>query len=151
MRNQFIGLAALLLAACTDPPAVSDAGAGCVLPGYGLCARGATCVVARCPDGSPVSCLCPVGAEAQCTGACPPVADGGLTCGEPRALLARPPCAPSTPTLDPALCRCILGYAWDGAACASLANCHCYAGCDEVYATREACLDAHAHCGDAGH
>lgn len=130
--------------------ASTEGGTDCVLPGYGTCARGTTCVIARCPDGTPVSCFCSPQGEPRCTGACPPPPDAGVTCGAPRSQLERPPCAPATPTLDPMICRCILGYAWDGSACASLANCHCYAGCDEVYMTREACLAAHAHCGDAG-
>jgi hypothetical protein len=47
-------------------------------------------------------------------------------------------CAPASLVLDPAICRCILGYYWDGRACASSANCRCLGNCEQLYPSREA-------------
>ncbi len=125
---------------------VLEGGTPCTFPGYGACARGTECTIARCADGTLTRCSCSPTGETACTGQCPPVSDGGLTCGVARATLVRPPCPAATPTLDPAICRCILGYVWNGSTCVSLSNCHCYAGCDELYDSIEQCRAAHAHC-----
>lgn len=92
--------------------ASGDAG-GCVIPGYGTCAPSSTCVVARCPDGTPVSCFCSADSMPRCTGACPPLdggAGGTIECGGARGLASPPACAPTRAVLDPQLCRCILGW-----------------------------------------
>ncbi len=46
-----------------------------------------------------------------------------------------------------AACHCFLGYAWDGTACVSLADCSCQgADCDKLTMTRDECLAAHPSC-----
>lgn len=129
----------------------SDA-AGCQIPGYGECARGTSCTIGNCPDGTPISCFCSLDGQPRCTGACPPP-DGGITCGEARGAATTTRCTAATMTLDPMTCRCILGWHWDGSACTSSARCRCLAGCDQLYPTREACAAAYAHCAghDGGH
>jgi len=130
----------------TDVP--GDAPEGCNLPGYGLCARGTSCVVGRCPDGSPVSCFCNNEGQPLCTGACPPPppTDASVTCGQAQGGSVTG-CAPASLVLDPAICRCILGYYWDGRACVSSANCQCLGNCEQLYPSREACAAAYARCG----
>ena len=44
-------------------------------------------------------------------------------------------------------CFCMLGFAWNGSSCESLANCACEgADCDKLTETQEACEQAHATC-----
>lgn len=76
-----------------------------------------------------------------------PLSDAGLTCGQARGDGTVTGCAPASVVLDPAICRCILGYYWDGRACASSANCHCFSRCEQLYPSREACVAAYARCG----
>lgn len=73
-----------------------------------------------------------------------------ITCGQAKGLVAPPACTPTRAVLDPQICRCILGYAWNGTRCAGLSNCHCYAYCEEVFPTTEACASAYAVCLDGG-
>ncbi len=52
----------------------------CFIPGYGECYFGQTCVVAYCPDSSPLTCYCDPQRGAVCGGTCPsppPPWDGG--------------------------------------------------------------------------
>lgn len=80
-----------------------------------------------------------------------PAIEGGVSCGGAASVVEPTSCAPDTSlTLDPAICRCILGWIWDGSACVSLSNCHCYGACASLYASREACLSAYARCRDGG-
>ena len=44
----------------------------CFIPGYGECYYGQTCVVAYCPDNSPITCYCDPQRGAECGGTCPP-------------------------------------------------------------------------------
>jgi hypothetical protein len=44
-------------------------------------------------------------------------------------------------------CLCLLGYAWNGTECVSLADCQCIGDdCDKLTETIEACQAAHAEC-----
>jgi hypothetical protein len=46
-------------------------------------------------------------------------------------------------------CYCFLGFAWNGTACESLANCACDgADCDKLTQTEEQCEQAHAGCAE---
>ncbi len=62
-----------------------------------------------------------------------------MTCGAATGMASPSDCAPTRLDLDPALCRCILGWVWNGTACVSLANCHCYGDCGALHPTRESC------------
>ncbi len=72
--------------------------------------------------------------------------DASVTCGQAQGGAATG-CAPASLVLDPAICRCILGYYWDGRECVSSANCRCLGNCEQLYPTREACAAAYARCG----
>lgn len=130
-------------AALTDVPDASD---GCLLTGYGVCPRGTSCVIGRCPDGTPVSCFCSLDGQPLCTGACPPPPDASIACGEARPDPTTPGCEAAVLQLDPAICRCILGYFWDGRACVSSASCRCLGHCERLYPSEETCRAAYARC-----
>ncbi len=135
----------LCTGACPPPDASPG---GCVLPDGNRCALGSTCEVGRCPDGTPITCHCAEGEHLLCTGACPPPpSDAGITCGEARSDATATSCGPADLVLDPAICRCILGWLWDGHQCVSSANCRCFGNCERLYPTPAACRAAYVHCG----
>lgn len=71
-----------------------------------------------------------------------------IGCGQAKGAYKPDACAPSGAKGD-GMCRCIIGWHWDGMRCAGLGGCTCIANCDRVYATEEACRLAYARCLDA--
>lgn len=88
---------------------------------------------------------------AGCTTAAPvaPDAGGVSVCGLSAATGASA-CAAAPVSLSTELCRCGSRWYWDGSSCVSTAACTCYAGCDLLHETMDACTAAYAACAPDG-
>lgn len=87
-----------------------------------------------------------------CTTSAPLVPDSGggvSVCGLAGAT-GTPSCAAAPVSLSPETCRCGSRWYWDGAACVTTAACTCYAGCDLLHETMDACAAAYAACAPDG-
>jgi hypothetical protein len=128
-------------------PSAADAGAGCALPNGRRCPVGTSCALGRCADGSPVACACADGERVRCTAACPAPSPIEASCGGLRGTRdVQPDCGPARVLLDPALCRCILGYWWDGRGCVPLSNCRCLGNCELLFEDEGSCIRAFGRC-----
>jgi len=121
--------------------------------GDSLCCEG-------CPGDEPFCAppgeMCPA---ITCPGTCDGLCEAGQTCCstcEGRPFCSDGPC-PATPCPEPGCedqdargegaCLLALGYAWYGGDCYGLGGCECVgADCDSLYATYDACIEAHAGC-----